>query len=345
MRAASNKFKNPQQKRRMKNLLTFLFVFIIIISVIILLFSRGRNGAGKLIEIGQDSTAGNYRQIEEEGKTYEYNNRLTTILYVGIDSEGAIAPSKSYGTAPRCDTLMLLVLDEYQKSFSIISINRNTIAPVQQYDLMGNPLSKAEKQIAYAFAEGEGGTVSCSNVKRAVSDLLGGIPIDYYVVMNRSAIPYINGLAGGVTVTVPNDDLSGLDSELSAGNVVTLTDEQAELFIHYRDIEQDYTNAGRMERQKAYVLAYIETLQNSLSEDIEGTWAAWNDGVMSDYVLTSITRNQYIGLADILKSLDLSNPNFYIPEGEDDNSEELEKYYINQEALSKAVLEIFYLEQ
>ena len=41
----------------------------------------------------------------------------------------------------------------------------------------------------------------------SLSLLFGGVPINRYVVTNQDSMPYINELAGGVTVTVPNDDL------------------------------------------------------------------------------------------------------------------------------------------
>lgn len=216
---------------------------------------------------------------------------------------------------------------------------------IRQYDVEGNPLTPVEEQLAYAFAAGNGGTRSCEITADAISDLLGGIPVDRYVVMNRSSLPYINQMLGGVTVTLPDDSLARQFPGLTAGNTVTLTDEQAAAFVRYRDTDQAFSNNDRMERQKVFVLGAIDKLEENVLQDPEQTWEQMNDSNMSDYVMTNITQGQYLNYVNILEDLDLSQPNFYIPEGESDDSEELEKYYINENSLKQLILDIFYLEE
>lgn len=338
--------RSSRQRRQEKkiNLLTMALVAVVVV-IAGLIVVRGLQGRQVDTSASRVSNTGAYREITVDGKNYRYNNLIENVLYVGIDSEGPMETSQAYGSAPRSDVVMLVVMDKYQKKLSILSFNRNTMLEIRQYDVSGNPLTSVEEQLAYAFAAGNGGTRSCEITADAISDLLGGIPVDRYVVMNRSSLPYINEMLGGVTVTLPDDSLAQQFPGLTAGSTVTLTDEQAEAFIRYRDTDQAFSNNDRMERQKVFVLGAIDKLEANVLRDPEATWEQMNDSALTDYVMTNITRGQYLTYVNILEELDLSQPNFYIPEGESDDSEELEKYYINENSLKQLILGVFYLEE
>ena len=337
---------NSRQRRREKriNILTTVLIAAVVV-VVGLIVINGLRGNDVDTTASRVSNTGAYRNLTVDGKNYRYNNLIENVLYIGIDSEGAMETSQAYGSAPRSDVVMLVVMDKYHKTLSILSFNRNTMLEIRQYDVEGNPLTPVEEQLAYAFAAGNGGTRSCEITADAISDLLGGIPVDRYVVMNRSSLPYINQMLGGVTVTLPDDSLAQQFPGLTGGNTVTLTDEQAAAFVRYRDTDQAFSNNDRMERQKVFVLGAIDKLEENVLQDPEQTWEQMNDSNMSDYVMTNITQGQYLNYVNILENLDLSQPNFYIPEGESDDSEELEKYYINENSLKQLILDIFYLEE
>lgn len=338
--------RNEQKARRerMINIMTVILVAAVVVAAGVIII-RGLGDREVNTTAERESNTGAYRDITVDGKEYEFNNLIETVLYIGIDSEGAMETSQAYGSAPRSDVVMLVVMDSYHKKLSILSFNRNTMLEMRQYDVEGNPLTPVDKQLAYAFASGNGGTRSCEITVDAISDLLGGIPVDRYVVMNRSSLPYINQMLGGVTVTLPDDSLAQQFPGLTAGSTVTLTDEQAAAFVRYRDTDQAFSNNDRMERQKAFVLGAIDKLEENVLQDPEQTWEQLDDSEMSDYVMTNITRGQYLNYVNILEDLDLSQPNFYIPEGVSDDSEELEKYYINENSLKQLILDIFYLEE
>ena len=159
----------------------------------------------------QKVTAGNsynmgsgYRNIEYKGESYQYNNRITTILYAGVDSVGKMEESEQYGNKARADTIALVVMDEKKEKMSILSINRDTMTDIRRYTMNGNDKGLYETHLGYAYSYGDGGEVSCENLCEAVSLLMGGIPVNRYVVTNQDSMPYINNLAGGITVTVPD---------------------------------------------------------------------------------------------------------------------------------------------
>lgn len=194
--------------------------------------------------------------------------------------------------------------------------------------------------IGYAYTYGDGGKVSCNNLCEAVSLLFGGVPINRYVVTNQDSMPYINELAGGVTVTVPNDDLEEKYPELYEGAQVTLDDTTIKPFLQYRDTTIDFSNDGRMERQKTYALAYADKLKSLNQSQLEKIWDSLDS--MEDYLQTSITRNQYLGLVSFLKKTELTDDSFIQLEGQDQAGELHDEFYPDEEALRQLIIDLFY---
>lgn len=292
-------------------------------------------------------TAGNshnmgsgFRNIEYKGENYQYNNLITTILYAGVDSTGKMEESVQYGNKARADSIALVVMDKKNEKMSIISINRDTMTDIRRYTMNGNDKGLYETHIGYAYSYGNGGKVSCENLCEAVSLLMGGIPVNRYVITNQDSMPYINNLVGGVSVTVPNSDLETKYQEFVPGEIVTLDDTNIRDFLQYRNIEEDFSNEGRMERQKAYLTSYIEKVKSMDENQVEDTWEKMD--VMKDNLQTNITRNQYLNLANLLKITDFSEENILQLEGEDRTGELHDEFYPDLEALQEKVIELFY---
>ena len=56
-----------------------------------------------------------YRYTEYNGKKYHYNNRVTTLLYAGLDTYDELKQTAAYGDKARADSIMLIVLDEVRR--------------------------------------------------------------------------------------------------------------------------------------------------------------------------------------------------------------------------------------
>lgn len=295
----------------------------------------------------QKVTAGNsynmgsgYRNIEYKGESYQYNNRITTILYAGVDSVGKMEESEQYGNKARADSIALVVMDEKKEKMSILSINRDTMTKIRRYTMNGNDKGLYETHIGYAYTYGDGGKVSCENLCEAVSLLMGGIPVNRYVVTNQDSMPYINDLAGGVTVTVPDNSLEAEYPELAMGETVTLDDSNIRAFLQYRDTEESFSNESRMERQKTYLTAYIEKIKTMEQKQVEETWNKLD--IMKENLQTNITRSQYLGLAELLQATDFSGEDIIQLQGENREGELHDEFYPNQEALQQTIIELFY---
>lgn len=292
--------------------------------------------AGKSVNMGSG-----YRNVTYKGKRYQYNSLITTVLYAGIDSEGTMQ-DYSYTDAPRADSINLVVLDKKNKKMTIVAINRDTMTEIRRYGVTGKDRGTYVSHLGLAYTYGDGGEVSCENLREAVSSLLKGIPINEYVVTNRSSMPYINDLVGGVTVTVPNNDLASEYPEFRAGAQAELNADNIETYLRKRDTGENFSNEGRIERQQSYVTAYVEKFKALIDADLNGTWNKVSD--MDDYIQTSITKNKYLKLANLVSELSFGTEDFCVLEGEDQAGELHDEFYVDEDALYEKVIELFYEE-
>ena len=281
---------------------------------------------------------GGYRTITWKDKEYQYNSLITTVLYAGLDSTDPLKASETYSNKARADSISVVILD---KKMSILALNRDTMTEIRRYTRTGEDMGTYVSHLGYAYSYGDGGEVSCDDLKEAVENLLG-ISIDEYAVTNQSSITSINDLVGGVTVTVPNDDLAAMYPELKKGAVVTLDDSNVKDFLQHRDTAADFSNEGRIERQQAYVTAYVDLLKNRLASEPDQLWQ--EIGQMNDYLQTSITKNKYLSLARLLEKVSFTVADYYRPTGKDSAGELHDEFYVDEDALRQLVIDLFYEE-
>ena len=282
---------------------------------------------------------GGYRQIEYEGQRYTYNSLITTVLYTGIDSAGEMQNFEHLGFAPRADSIALAVLDKKHKKMSIISINRDTMTEIRRLSIFGESVDYYVSNLEFAYAYGDGAELSCEMLVEAVSKLLQ-IPVNEYLITNRESMKYINDIVGGVTVTVPNDDLAKEYPEMRKGNVVEITDKNVETYLRLRDTGVDFSNAGRIDRQRSYIAAYLEKIQKMLPDGANDIWKAFEK--MSPYIYTSITKNKYIQYINLLNTVGYSDTDFIKLEGDYVTSDLYDQFYPDEDALRKLVVDLFY---
>lgn len=283
-----------------------------------------------------------YRYTEYNGKKYQYNNRVTTLLYAGLDSFDELKQTATYGDKARADSIMLIVLDEASKKMSVVAINRDTMTDVHRFSRNGGDLGTYVTHLGYAYANGDGGTASCENLKTAVSTLFNNLPIDGYMVSNQTSIVMINDLVGGVTVTVPNDDLAAKYPELTTGNVVTLDESNVRAYVQQRDTAVDFSNEGRIERQKSFVLSFMDEFGTLVRDNSTQVWDELEE--CSNWMQTDITKNKYLSLADAFSQTNLAPDSYYILEGEDQLGELHDEFYYDEDALQELIIKLFYRE-
>lgn len=146
------------------------------------------------------------------------------------------------------DTIMLVSWDMDTNKVDLISVPRDTYYERPGYS------SPGQKKINAAYSSDDG-IVATAN---AVSDVLMGIPINYYAVIDYEAVEAIVDGVGGVPIDVPKAmryddpyDDPPLHIDIPAGQQ-TLDGEHAVQYLRYR---HGYANGdiGRVEAQQVFM--------------------------------------------------------------------------------------------
>lgn len=240
-----------------------------------------------------DSSSFTYKYNNQE---YEQNDDLELILFTGLDTYENNY-SDSYRNAKLADCIVLLVLDKEEKTVLPIQINRDSMCNYHILGIGGRITNDAYGQIALSHSYGDGGIESLVNVKNAVSDLLTGINIDYYVSMSMNAVGIVNDKAGGVEVLV-EDDFSGIDDTLIQNEICTLHGDHALTFVRSRYGLDDPSNINRLNRQRVYLRALYDKCKTLVNSDADFVTSTLNS--VGQYI---VANTNIYGLSDMANTL------------------------------------------
>jgi polyisoprenyl-teichoic acid--peptidoglycan teichoic acid transferase len=148
------------------------------------------------------------------------------------------------------DTMLLLRFNPDDKKLSVLSIPRDT-----RTDIPGFGIHKINE------ANDDGGPALAA---RATSELLGGVGIDRYVVLNVQGVEALVNALGGITVQVPKDmkyqdDSQHLYINLKAGRQ-HLNGSQVLQLLRFR--YDEYGDIGRIQRQQMVMRSLMEQALN-----------------------------------------------------------------------------------
>jgi LCP family protein required for cell wall assembly len=176
------------------------------------------------------------------------------------------------------DTIMLVSFDIDARHVDIISIPRDTYYHRSGYN------SEAENKINAAYRKDP------LNSARAVSEILLGIPINYYAVIEYDGVKKIVDAVGGVPMDIPPGfdyddpyDKPPLRIHLKPG-LQTLNGEDAVKFLRYR---KGYANAdiGRIEAQQTFMKS---ALKQALGANLLTLASTVRENVTSDMPMSKM---------------------------------------------------------
>lgn len=277
--------------------------------------------------------------VSWNGGEYRRNEQIYTILCMGIDTENdMVAEGTGMRTGAQSDANFLVVVDAEQDKLSVLAIPRDTMTEIACFDTEGTSTGVIRDHLALQYAYGDGGNRSCELMQQSVSRLFCHQPVDAYVTFSLNAIEALNGLVGGVSVTLMED----LDGH-RVGEEITLNNEQAYQYIRTRDCEEDYSAEYRLQRQKQYLTAFIEKMIVYTKEDIRTPFRMYEQ--VSDSVLTNLSDVQILSLVLLGLQCDFSEDSLYVVPGEQVIGGYYEEYHVDEQGLYELILEIFYLEE
>ena len=286
-------------------------------------------------EASQSQTTGDY--VYYDGKTYQYNTDLTNILFMGIDKETQVVTGNIPGTAGQADCIMVLSLNKTDQTCKVLQISRDAMTGIDIYDSSGNYYSSINAQLATQYAYGTGGTNSCWAMKKTVRELLYDLPIAGSFSVSIDGIGAFNDALGGVTLTIP-EDYTAIDPVFVKGAEVTLTGSQAEAYVRSRDCDAEGSNNVRMERQTQFVSAMFSQLKE-MEEAGEVSYDSLYQA-LEPYLATDLSLEEIKNMESYTY---LPEETEYVP-GEVVPGEENEEFHIDEEALQKLVIKMFYKE-
>ena len=323
-------------KKRPLNGVVFYCIVLVLVLVVMYSGLRILESTVFLKDQGQDSTIAS-RTIERNGIRYYPRQDITVLMLVGIDQFGEIVDSGSYNNNGAADMVTLLIFDETNQETRILCLNRDTMMNIPVLGVGGKPAGTIYAQMALSYSYGSGLQDSCENTKKAVSDFLYGLSIDYYVAVNMDAIKLLNDSVGGVTVVV-KEDFSEIDSTLPMGEV-TLMGDQAITYVRSRYGIGDQLNLSRMERQKEYMYGFVEALSEKKDS---ATFATTTFEAVSPYMVTDCSSVVFNNL--LQRFGDYPIVEIVSPEGENVMADYYQ-FYVDEDKLDALILRLFYVEK
>ena len=289
-----------------------------------------------LVDLSQDTVTWN-------GKTYRRNTYIHTILCLGIDRTDDMVGTREPGEAGQSDGIYLIAQDTVRNQIKILMIPRDTMTRIVITDKNNQELGTRVDHLNIAYGYGDGEKLSCDLAKRAVMNLLQGIPIDRYMAVDIVVLSKLNDAVGGVTVTIPTDGMEKRDPAFVKGTQVTLHGDQAEAFIRYRDIERDNSALFRMNQHKEYMEQFFKAVKQKSKEDSQIVTNMFD--MIQDYMQTDMPKNEYMKIAiDVLGSGNLGDDNFRMIPGVGTATDTYDEFHANIQQMIPILLQMFYRE-
>ena len=277
--------------------------------------------------------------INYKGKYYKYNNRIDTYLLMGIDKPGVVEQVDDYTAGGQSDAIFLLIVDKANEEFSVISVNRNTITDIEEYDHEGNYIGTYPAQLCLQHAYGDGKRLSCRRTANAVSMLFDNLPIEGYLSLQMDAMPILNDGVGGIEVEVLHDisyPEKGVD--LKEGEVKTLNGSEAYYYLRGRDITEQFSADYRLKRQEQYIDAYLKKV-NKLPDKKSTLKGLYED--LQDYIVSNI---DFVEMLSAFSEYGLEKDHIYTVPGETQMGSQFEEFIVDDDALYDLIIDVFYNE-
>lgn len=313
-------------------------VFLIVILILVLVFVLSGLQLLESTIFHPTGTTEAYvdKTIVRDGVSYFPRQDMTVIMLAGIDEDGPVVSSGSYNNPGEADMVTLLVFDETNKALDVLTLNRDTMLEMPILGIGGKQAGTAFGQLALSHTYGTGLEDSAVNLRTTVSNFLYGVHIDYYVTMNMDAIALLNDLVGGVKVNV-TDDFSQIDPTIAMGEMV-LKGQQAMTYVRTRQGLGDQLNVTRMQRQREYMIGFMQALKENMSDSATFALEAYEKA--SPYSVTDCSSSAITALANRLIGYELRD--VVAIEGENVAGEKYMEYHVDKDELDRVVLKYLY---
>jgi len=316
--------------------LAVLAFFLFLLLMVHVWEQKDREAKGSAVNSGDAADESGEELMYYNGAWYVQKRKLETVLILGIDKYTGEQEQPVQGSFEQADFMMLLALDRENGTSTGIHLNRDTMTEFNILSGSGASAGTKTGQLALSHTYGDTAQIRCKNTVDAVSNLLYGVKIDHYLSLTMDSVAVLNDLAGGVTLEVL-DEFPG-DGTLVKGETMTLRGQQALTYVRTRKGLEDSSNLHRMERQRQY----LEALQTQLFEKIDADSEFLISSLLqiNPYMVSDCTIEQLSDLVEAIKSCEKRE--YVTLEGKAEKGEVHVEFYVDEEALQRLVMEMFY---
>ncbi len=329
------------RKLAKRNIVLVFFAILLAGTLGFLVYKVQKDADNEIIEKAGTSENADHSSeyISYHGNNYPVIRNMTSVLLIGTDNyinDDKQFDREMYYNRNLADFLVVLVFDHDRKKITPFQINRDTMCEVSWLGLNLAVGGYKVEHITYAHMYGTGKEDSCENVVRTARRFLYNAPIDHYLAFTMDAVPIVNDLVGGVTVTL-EDDIPALGEEYKAGSAITLYGKAALRFVRYRDTMLLDSNLPRMQHQQLYLNSFTEAAR---------TAAAKNEDLVIDvfkavdrFLCTDLTVND---ISEIVSNLiEYQIEPVISPEGKYIRGNEFAEFYVDEESLWSCIQAAF----
>lgn len=332
------KKRNKNRRKRIAAVLVICGVLAVVAVFAAGIWKQQRKAHMETDSASVSSEENTSESITYKGKTYVYNDHLSNYLFMGIDTKGDMETAES-GNAGQADAIFLTSMNRVTKEMQVISIPRDTMTEIEMFSVSRKSLGLMENHINLQYAQGDGKTESCELMKTAVSKLLGGIPVHGYCSVNMDGIPVMTEAAGNVQVVIPDNSLEEVNPEFTEGAEVTLTKDNVEQFVRYRNTGREQSALVRQDRQKIFIEAYMKKAQEQYAKDASFVTGLYES--MKPYMVTNIGNDLFVKLLSVAQE---GKSSVHTLPGKGAQGEYFDEYRVDEEALEEMIISVFYRE-
>lgn len=277
------------------------------------------------------------RVITYDGVTYELNDNLISVTFIGAD-EG----TGDNADLQMSDAIYVLTADTESGNVKILGISRDTMADVDLYSQEGSYIDTEHKQIAFSYAYGSDTVTGGRNTTTSVSRLFYGLPFDNYFAINMKALITLNDTIGGVTLTSSMTFTSPIDGRtINEGETVTLHGKEADYYVRYRDTSKLDSNNDRMKRQQEYIRAFLNAIIPAAKKDISVISKLYNEIQVNSDTTLDLSKMTYIASTALTKLRSASDIEYVALPGTITEGEYAELNPSNEDTI-RTMLDVFY---
>ena len=259
-----------------------------------------------------------------------FDQNIINVVLLGFDRNQA---RESDYTAFRTDSIKVISINFNKKKANIINIPRDIYIQIHDTSVM----DKIGHAYVYGFysirLEKESHLQGIQYSLKTISNVLAGVPLNYYVALDMDAVVKLVDSIGGVEFNVEEDIYNRGRIWVPAGHQVL----DGEKYLRYLRSREDGGDIGRVNRQTELLLATLDHFKRQgLFIQVPALYNA-----SKDLVDTNLNSQQIVSLALFARNLSAKDIETFTISGRGQSKDGVYYMAMNQAKRSEIIKEVF----